>query len=270
MTPPPPLEHQADRGATCVVHGPKGGCGSSTIAAHLAWAIGRLRTPADTVLLDFSLNAGGVPTMLDVRATPDVALLANAGDQLSERLLRACITEHHQGLLVMAAPEDANESGGFMLETAAAIVARARETFSHVVIDIDHHFNDQTLAALAAADHIVIPTTGDLAALRGVMRSLSAYTQLQIDLSRVHVVLNRASSNDAISGADIEHLLGRTLSAIIPEDRRGFAAAMSAGDLLCTHTPRSPACRVIDALAGQLLGAEPTRRPGSLRRFFTR
>jgi pilus assembly protein CpaE len=256
----------ATSGTLCVVHGPKGGCGSSTLAANLAFAC----ASASTLLLDFSLNAGGAGALLDVRPTPDVTLLTRRSERMSEKLFRACTTRHASGLSLFVLAEELEESGGLTPELVDAVLTVARTLHPIVVVDTDHHFSDQTLTALASADQIVVPTTGDIAALRAVTRTLAIYQQLQLDTTRVHVVLNRVMADDPLAPGDVEALLERPLSAVIPEDRRGLGAAMTRGELLQARQPASPVGRAIAALAARLTGAAPVEPTSRLKRLLRR
>jgi len=274
MTPQHVASSDETPGLVCVVHGPKGGCGVSTMAAHLAWAWARRPDSPATVLVDFSTNHGGARGMLDLASSADLGTLGASlgadahGVSCDPDFVRDCTIRYGDRLAVLPASERADEAGGLAISVATGVLQALQAAFRLVVVDTDPHYSDQTLAALTAADHVVLPTTGDIGALRAVRRTLEIYQRLGLDLTRVRLVLNQSSSEDPLDAVDLRRLLPIPVAAVIPRDRRMFADAMTMGQVVQRHAAHSPAVAPLHQLADLLRGVPQERPSGRVRRFF--
>jgi pilus assembly protein CpaE len=252
----------------CVVHGAKGGSGATTVAANVAAAMLRLAIPSVPLLVDFSTNPAGVRALLDVDAARSLGTIAAAGLPLDAEFIRSCIMPHRSGMTVLAAADDADEAGGLPLPIASLVLQAVRPSQRVVIVDVDPHYTDHTIAALAAADRIVLLVTGDILSVRAARRTLEVYRRLGLALDRVLLVLNRASADDALDATDVAALLYRPVAAVIADERRAFADAQTHAQLMHDHTPRSPTNAAFLHLAGVITGASTDRTNGRLRRFF--
>ena len=112
---------------------------------------------------------------------------------------------------------------------SAAIVGQLRTDFDFTVLDCEYHVNDRNLAALDAADRIVLVTQLGLAPLRSAQRSLALFDRLGYEPERITVVVNRFHSGDVLSLADAERALGHEIATVLPNDFRLCGDALAKG-----------------------------------------
>jgi pilus assembly protein CpaE len=114
---------------------------------------------------------------------------------------------------------------------------------------------DTTLAALDAANMILLVTSLDLLALHKTRTALDMLRQLY-PADKIQVVLNRANSEVGITVQDVESALGAPLRAQIPSDGRLVVTSVNEGKPFVLSSPNTVIARRIQALAAEILGRE--------------
>jgi len=170
-------------GKAITVYSPKGGVGKSTIALALAGVLSR-KNKVVVVEVDFSPG--------DMAATLEVDLknifLQEGGIDLS----------------IQRPPQEGFDvlTGGFpdaaemvSHEAVLSVVADLRERYDYVVIDTQSYLTESVVAALRAADLLLLVTEDSIAS---VSRTLGMMDYLQgnafADLSRAALIVNRMSA----------------------------------------------------------------------------
>lgn len=264
------LERRAAGGATSGVaiaaYSAKGGMGTTTVAANLAHAYARNNPRARAAVADLVVSGGDVAVQLDMQPPYDIGTLAGKIASLDAELLRSVVaerkvTEQAQGQTprswVLAASERPEVTELVDGTAAGAIVGQLRSDFDFVVLDCEHHVSDRSLAALDAADKVVLVTQLGLAPLRSAQRSLALFDRLGYPRERVHVVVNRHQSGDVLSLNDAKRVLGVESLATLPNDFRLCADALAKGLSVVEFAPESALARAYLELAATFGGAAP-------------
>jgi Flp pilus assembly CpaE family ATPase len=110
--------------------------------------------------------------------------------------------------------------------TVALDAMRAR--FSVSVAELEHQVNERTLAALDAADRIVMLTEGTVASVRGTQRVLRLCQRLNYPDEKMCVVLNRYDAPGSLAAADVSAALRRELYWMVPASPRVDVAGLAA------------------------------------------
>lgn len=110
--------------------------------------------------------------------------------------------------------------------TVALDAMRAR--FSVSVAELEHQVNERTLAALDAADRIVMLTEGTVASVRGTQRVLRLCQRLNYPDEKMCVVLNRYDASGSLAAADVSAALRRELYWMVPASPRVDVAGLAA------------------------------------------
>lgn len=268
----------SSRGRVFTVFSAKGGLGTSTVAASLAWALAHRDDRPRVAFVDFTTSGAGVRVMLDLQPMYDLGSVVNRSATLDREFLRSCLFAHDEGVAILAAADELDAADPLSLAVASRVLELLREDFDYIVVDADHHFADPTLAALDAADRIVLVTHADVSALRSCQRSLGVFVRLGYPADKVMTVINRRADRDRISVSDAERVLGRRVDARLPNDFESCSDAITFGQFLQQHAPNSSLVGAFRTLAGMLAGdasvTEPTtngHRTGSrLSRLFGR
>jgi Flp pilus assembly CpaE family ATPase len=195
-----PEETRASRGFATAVYSPRGGAGVTTIALNLAVALAE-QHPDDVVLLDLDVMFGHVlsnlwlePRGVLAQATPNsIRLLERAG--LDRYLLR-----HDSSLRIFPASTRPEEGQSITGDHVRAAVATLRLHFGHIVLDLQHSFNEVTLTGLELADRVILVATPEQATLKDVQEARRIFTDaLMLPPDRVSYVLNHPQPYSALS-----------------------------------------------------------------------
>ena len=262
-------------GKVFMVYAGKGGVGTSTIATSLAWAFAQLTASTEAALVDFNTAGAGIRVMLNLNPMYDMGSVAARADSLDREYLRSVMVQHTDRVSVLVAADELDALESLELETAGRVVELLRNDYSNTVIDTDHHFNDQTLAALDAADRILLITQFDVSALRSTQRSLGIFARLGYPTEKVVVVANRKTDRDRISQSGAERVLGREINYTLPNDYTTCSSAITQGQFVQRQAPGSPLVPGLHAMAAALAGhkngsAEKHPEKSRLSRLFGR
>jgi pilus assembly protein CpaE len=182
-------------------------------------------------------------------------------------------------LWVLAAPERPEADEEVDANVSSMVVRQMRTAFHFTVLDCEHRLNDRTLAALDAADRIILLTELKVPALRAAQRMIGVFRRLGYPNEKLGVVVNRYQSEDVVSPAEAAEVLKTDIFFRLPNDYPACSRAATDGVPVSEHAPQSKLAASYRQLAQKLSGsvAQDTRTRhtsnGSrmtLRSIFTR
>jgi pilus assembly protein CpaE len=278
------LERLARRSASTVidgqvyaVFGSKGGVGTSTAAVNLAHALTLVHPEARVAVADFALPGGDVRLLLNVRPPYDLADIALKIDRIDADLLHSVMVPALDRLWVLAAPERPEADEEVDANVSATVVRQMRSAFNFSVLDCEHRLNDRSLAALDAADRIVLLTELKVPALRSAQRMISVFRRLGYPNDKLSVVVNRYQSEDVVSPGEAAEVLKAEIYFRIPNDYPTCSRASTEGVPVAVNAPQSKIAASYKQLASRLSGRTEQEGRSStngsrmkLRTMFTR
>lgn len=282
-----------DTGHLIAVWGPAGAPGRTSIAIGLAAEFAAL--DCSPLLVDADVYGGTVAALLGLlEETPGLAAacrLANAGTLDLPRLAalaRTC------GRNLRVLPGISRPARWPELRTAAleSVLEMCRSLAPVTVVDCGFSLerdeelmydtaaprrNGATLAALAAADTVVVVGSGDPVGIARLVRGLSELAEVVPGLVPT-VVINKARRSAV--GGDPKREVGAALSryaavvpaAYVPYDLAAYDCAAAAGRTVAEVAPGSSARKALAALAADLVpqrsdatvaGTRPSRHRGT-------
>ena len=207
----PIVERGVDRQETATVSGnlhcvwgPKGGAGSSVIAAHLAACLSKLHQ--EVILIDLDLDNADQISILQADNAKSVADLLRVGDEVTPDMVRSVASLHEAGFRLVASPGKFGETALLKPPQLARVLNAAREVAGHVVADLPSGLSDLNLSVLEDASSIVLVLTPDLLGLRRAREAVRVLRSAGVDGSHIHGVLNQAAGAD-IAPKDVEQVL---------------------------------------------------------------
>jgi pilus assembly protein CpaE len=253
----PPAGH--DRGRTAhrrafvtSVFSPKGGVGKSVTAINLATALAR-RSGEPVVVLDLDLQFGDIAAMLRLQPVHTFTDAVSAGEDLDETLLQSFLARHEKsGVSVLAAPTSPSEADRVDSAAMLRVLDLLRGMFSHVVIDTPPHLSEVVLQAVAGSDLVGFVVEMDVPSVKNARLGLQAFKLLQLPLSKVVLVLNRANSKVHLKADDIERLLEIRVDIALPSDA-AVPRSVNQGVPVLLQCPRSQYAAQINQLASLVL-----------------
>jgi pilus assembly protein CpaE len=240
-----------------VVYSPKGGVGTTTVAVNLALAIAA-RMPDASAIVDLTPMGGHVATHLDIRPKLTIAdLIRDSQGLISPEILRTTyLTRHERGTTPLMSGDEANRT----LEGLLAAVP-------NVVADLGSQLDDRVVAALEAADDVVIVVTPDFPTLKSTHAFLEFLGQEGSKVPEPTIVVNEVYALQTLTPGDIENALGRRVAIRIPYDPLLYLRAANQGTPVFAAAPTSQPARRFDQLAAILLGEDaPTAATEQRRR----
>jgi pilus assembly protein CpaE len=230
------------------VYSPKGGVGTSAIAANLAVALHQAH--GDIVLMDGDLQFGDVLVHLNTRPTRTISDLIQQ-DQFEVDLLGDILLPHETGLKLLLAPPQPELADIIPPAIVTEVISSLKKQFKAVVVDTNKGLKEITLNILEAADYILVVLAPELPAIKSVKLFLEVIEQLEFDLSRVSVVINQADKPGGIKLEKIEEVLAVDHTYRIPYDPK-LHFALSKGLSICQQDSGAPSARAITNIARQL------------------
>lgn len=240
------------RGRTIAVFSTKGGTGKTTIATNLSLALA-LERGEPVCLLDLDLESGDAATFLGLNPPVTIADYAESGREAAGTVLERFLAPHPAGVRLLAAPARPEQADLVSPDDVRRLIQQARERFDWTVIDLAPVFRDQTLAALDAADQILLIMTPDLVAVRNARTALTAMTELGYTEDRIHLVLNRDGQPDGLLAAEIQPFFSRPLLLRLPDDPGTVVAALNRAEPFVLSHPRTQLARQMGRLARHCL-----------------
>ena len=266
----------AKRGMVFAIYGSKGGLGNTTVAVNLAHALARNNPDTRVALADLVVSNGDVRVLLNLKPLYDVGSLVQKLDRVDRDLLNSLLTPSGEGVWVLPGTEDPELEDTLDAAAVAAIIDQLRAHFAFTVVDCEHHMSERTLAALDAADRVILLTQLTVPALRATQRAIQICERLGYPNEKLCIVVNRFQSTDVLSLADAASLLKHDIQWKLPNDYPAVATALMKGVSIVEHDASSKLAWSFSQLAAKLGGTTRQSTNGSggagagsrLRRLF--
>jgi pilus assembly protein CpaE len=241
------------RGKLIVVTAPKGGVGTTTVAANVAVAL-RQTAGSPVALVDCSLQFGDIGVHLNLRSKYSLLDLAGAASEIDDGMLARVICEHESGVHALLAPPEPESAGSLDGHVIGTVIDKLLARYSFVVVDTWSFLDEVTETLLRRADEILLVTTPELPTLRNAKRLIEFAQRHEIDTSRIMIVLNRFPSVEGISLEDVQQHLRHPVAANIPSEGMAITHSINRGVPLVLSASKGWAAQNIVRLAARLAG----------------
>lgn len=184
--------------------GAKGGVGTTTVAVQLATFLVRCHKKK-VLLIDNHPELGHVCLYLglDGNRYHFHELLRNV-NRLDSDLLRGFIATHQSGLEVLASPDTHDALRNIDPDAIEQTLEFLRGEYDYVLLDCETSFAESNLAVMDRSDQIYLIATPEIGAIRDLSRYIDRLIQNERTTAKVHIVINRFSSRDAVGIEQIE------------------------------------------------------------------
>jgi pilus assembly protein CpaE len=218
-------------GPLIVVAGSKGGVGTTTVALHLGLAVTRMAPGRPVCLVDFDLQKGDFRALVDTPYRRSVVDLVDVANEISVRHLQETLFTHKDGFRLLLAPDDGERAEDVDAVVARNVLSAVKARHALTVVDIGAVATEATAIAAEMASQVLIVTTPDVLALRGVRRMRELWKRIGVrEDEDVKVLLNQASRRREIQPDLARKVVGDTmLDTTIPADFNALEAAVNTG-----------------------------------------
>jgi pilus assembly protein CpaE len=241
--------------------GAKGGCGSSTVAHNVAWAIGK-SFGTEVLIADFDLAWGTAGLDFNLDPTQGVLEALNAPDRLDDVLFERLLSKCSDLLSILAAPAMLDRPYDQHEHDFDAIVEAARASVPVVVIDLPHQWNGWVRRQLCEADEVMIVATPDLAGLRNAKSLVDALKGARPNDGAPHLIVNMAGlpKRPEIKPDEFAKALELPVAATIPFDAAVFGNAANKGLMIGEMDAKHAASEIFRSLATLATGRREVRK----------
>lgn len=235
----------------------KAGSGCSTVVLHTAIAAARLGKRV--LVIDADLRSSVMGLMLGVTPAGGTQAVLQAAPGLDQFVLRRNLIEWH--------------GVDFLLSTRALdaelpewthyfqLLNFVRSNYEMILVDLPELINPATVELVRRSKKVFPVCTCELPSLKLAMQRLEELGRLGLEGERVGVVVNRAG-RDTPRVAELEEVLGKQVSFLIPNDYRAVSHSIAEATPLAAESELS---RAFTVLAAVLAGVEYEHPGPSLR-----
>jgi pilus assembly protein CpaE len=205
-------------GRVITVFSTKGGAGKSFVATNLAVLLAR-ESDRPVCLVDCDLQFADDSVMLKLVPQHTIVDVVANMTRLDVPLLRSLLIKHEaSGLLVLPGPTEPAFADQITADDVLRIVDILRTFCSFVVIDTPSHFTEVVIRVLEESDDIVLVAGMDVPNIKNVKLGLQTLKLLNVPVSKVKLVLNRANSKVKMDISEVERALGLKTDCLVPSD----------------------------------------------------
>jgi pilus assembly protein CpaE len=219
----------ADGGGRMVcLTGVRGGAGTTTLTANLAWYIAEVGR-RNTILLDADLHTGTAAMLLGGRTGPGLRAALEAPDRMDELFIERSAMPVSDRLHILAAEEPLTERPGYLPGAAERLTSMLRRRFNYVLADVPFHggpFAEDLLLLTQQRVLVLLPTLGSV---RDTLRMLTVPAGTG-QVRRAVLVLNRTGMPGGLPRAAVEDALDMAVDVCIPDLPKTVGMAESLGE----------------------------------------
>jgi pilus assembly protein CpaE len=159
-------------------------------------------------LVDLDVEKGDLANLLGVSHRLDISDLAKVADDLGPSTVSSAIHRDPSGVGLLLAPENIEDVASVGDRETRLIIGAVRRQFDVVIVDAGAHVTPVSAAAVEIADEVVLVTSPDVLALRGVHRTLEAWARVGARKPEgARVLLNQVSKAADIQPDSVARLI---------------------------------------------------------------
>lgn len=155
----------APRGRVISFIGARGGVGSSTLAANMAWTLADL-SREQVVGFDLDLHWGTMALALNLDPKQSVSEALTDADRIDTVLIERFMVEHSSHLAILSTAGSLKDTTVPSPEAVERMIEMCRSIAQVLVIDLPRRWNKWVSGTLLQSDEIVITVSPDLSNLR--------------------------------------------------------------------------------------------------------
>lgn len=237
-------------GKVVIVFSAKGGCGKTTVAVNLAYALSE-KVKAKVALLDFDLQFGDVAIALQIDPVKTISDAIGMQSNLDNLGIQSLMVHQTENLDILLAPTNPTDIEFISGDFVSDLITKLRQNYDYIVVDSPPAFTDVVLRVFDVADRAVLLATLDMPAIKNMKLVNSTLEALKIPSRRLEFALNRSDLRAGLAVADVEEIIGKKFTTLIPSSI-DVPASTNRGVPIVMDNPKHPVSKEIIRLAKRI------------------
>jgi len=224
----------------------KGGVGKTTTAINLGTALNAFGK--DVIIVDSNLTTPNVGLHLGAPIVPvslNHVLLGKAD-------VADAIYEHESGTKIIPSSLSVKELRRLNHSKLKDVVKKLKKNSDYVICDSAAGLGEEALAAMQAADEVIIVTNPEITAVTDALKTSKVVEDLGKEIKGVIVARVKGTKYE-MPVSNIKEMLELPILGVIPEDKNMPIAMIKKDALIHTH-PKSKAAKAYRAIAAKIAG----------------
>jgi pilus assembly protein CpaE len=196
------------------ITGARGGVGTSTVAANLAWLIGAMQR-RHTVLIDAELQTGTIALNFNLPASKGIGHALAMPERVDQLLIERSVQDGGERLHVLAGNEAFDKTIDYQADSGTVLVRTLRARYNFIVADTGAKLQPFARDLMSLSQQRVIIMDPTLLSIRNVERLFTLPAGPE-QAPRFMTVLNMANAPGGLSQSFIEQAIGVKFDAVIP------------------------------------------------------
>lgn len=224
-----------------------GGTGRTTVTVNLASIFAK--RGLDVSVMDADRQFGDISLAMDldpVYTMKDFAMAGKGAD-----VTNYC-TIHKNGVQVLPAPERPEYAELISTELLEFMWSSLHEVSDVLLVETSSGLYDQSLQLMEQADHILLVTTGGMAALKNTRLMIETIEALDLK-NKVSVIMNQSPAPSVIKPSEIANLLATDSIYELPYDIKRIPLSFDNGTPIVDSIPTCEFSKKIMTIADHLV-----------------
>lgn len=223
-----------------------GGCGASTLAVNLSWALAEKSQAV--CMIDLDPRGGELATLLNLHPTHTITDLCTLNRKIDLSAIEGAVVQSRPNLSLIAAPVLLSEASNHPLPAIEQILGLARSQYSHVVLDLGDAALPEQLHYMLDCDLLVVVMRLEFPCILRTREHLRLLQDQGIEPSRIQLVANRCLKRELLPRKKIIEALGASICAFVPEETELLQTAVNVGSPVLHEAPHSKYAKAIKDL----------------------
>jgi len=240
----------------------KGGAGASFLSSNVAYILSLL-SHSKVALVDMDLQFGSIGLNFNIN-TPKYTITEalNEVNQLDKESISGYMEKYNDSLnLLLPSSHDIVIPGELDPNSLDKLIALLRENYNHVAVDLPRLIEPLSMLIMDKADNIVIVLQQNLAQFRDGRRLIQILNKdLEIDLNRIMIIINRYDKNNSLKKEDMVKLVNHDRVYTITNDFDLVATTSNLGLPLYEYSQNAKIAKDLKVIAYALGNIQESKR----------
>ena len=242
----------------------KGGSGKTSTSVNVAYEIAS-QTNEKVCLLDLSFNFGDIATYLDIQPKYTISSIAQRIEHSDYNLaLTLCEKYKETNLYVLSFKDDTGLNLKFNSpDMILKLINSLKNIFDYIVIDTMSTIDENSASIFSASDLIILIGMLNMVSIRNTQKCYELFENMEINSSRVKLILNRYIENSEVKPEDIKEAIGVEIFSKIPNNYLTLIDAINLGHTVGEINPHSNIAKAYQNIAREITNIDYTNLQNS-------